>query len=493
MENNLPIHLQEVIFGSSDKSLSKQVARLLKEGKIRKIATRIYSSNLREEKEIIIKRNLFLILGKLYPQAVLSHRSALEFKPTETGDVFLTYKYSKKVKLPGVTIHLLEGPGPIEGDQVINGELYASQKARAILENLQTSNKPGPTSKCLQISGIEEKLEQIIRVHGEEELNALRDKARIISETLHLQRGVEKLNKIISSLLSTNAINNLKSPLATARALGAAYDPARVQLFQELFRVLNATEFKSRPDRNNTIPSYQNFAFFESYFSNYIEGTKFEVNEAHEIIQTNTPIPTRNDDSHDVLGTYQLVSNREEMSHIPMSFDELLEMLQYRHRVLLSSRTDKKPGMFKDKNNFAGSTAFVDFNLVRGTLKQGFPLYKALEDPFARAAFMMFFLSEVHPFLDGNGRIARVFMNAELTSAGESKIIIPTVYRDDYVGALRKLTRQSSPDAYIRMLQRAHEFSENIVDADWRSMHNYLIQCNAFMEDTEGKLKIIPK
>jgi hypothetical protein len=360
------------------------------------------------------------------------------------------------------------------------------------LENLQFAYKPGPKSKCLQISSIEEKLEQVIRLNGEKELNAFRDRARKISETLHLEKGFERLNKIVSALLSTYTAKALKSPLAAATAVGAAYDPARLELFQELFRLLSSTEFKLRPDRNKTPASFRNFAFFESYFSNYIEGTKFEVEEAHQIIETSTPIPARNDDSHDVLGTFQLVSNKKEMSLIPTSYEEFIDMLQYRHRVLLSSRTDKKPGLFKDRDNFAGSTSFVSFDLVRGTLKQGFTLYKALEHPFARAAYLMFFLSEVHPFLDGNGRIARVFMNAELARVDESKIIIPTVYRDDYVGALRKLTRQSSPDAYIRMLQRAQEFSENIYGDDWHEMHRYLISCNAFKEHTEGKLRIIP-
>ena len=64
----------------------------------------------------------------------------------------------------------------------------------------------------------------------------------------------------------------------------------------------------------------------------------------------------------------------------------------------------------------------------------------------------MFLVSEVHPFLDGNGRIARVMMNAELVKQGQTKIIIPTVYRDDYIGAIRKLTRQEDPKAYIKML-----------------------------------------
>jgi hypothetical protein len=57
MEKNLPIHLQEIIFSSSDKKLSKQISKLEKEGKLRKIAPRIYSSNLTEEKGILTKES----------------------------------------------------------------------------------------------------------------------------------------------------------------------------------------------------------------------------------------------------------------------------------------------------------------------------------------------------------------------------------------------------------------------------------------------------
>lgn len=57
-------------------------------------------------------------------------------------------------------------------------------------------------------------------------------------------------------------------------------------------------------------------------------------------------------------------------------------------------------------------------------------------NPIARAIYMMFLVTEVHPFDDGNGRIARIMMNAELVNGGSSKIIIPTVYREDYMLAL---------------------------------------------------------
>jgi Fic family protein len=44
----------------------------------------------------------------------------------------------------------------------------------------------------------------------------------------------------------------------------------------------------------------------------------------------------------------------------------------------------------------------------------------------------MFVVAEVHPFTDGNGRTARLAMNQFLTQAGLTRIIIPTVYRNDY-------------------------------------------------------------
>lgn len=493
MENNRPIHLQEIICSSQDAKISKQITKLLSAGVIRKIAPRVYSSNLEEPIEGIIRRNLFQILGTIYPGTMLSHRSAFEFQPTKTGQIFLTTSYTKKVKLPGITIQFISGPSPIEGDNKFSGELFASQKARAFLENLQATKKLGSESKCLSLPEIEERLEQIIRVNGEVEINKLRDQARGISEQLGMQQEFEKLNRLISALLTTKTSKILSSPLAKARAFGRPYDSSRMELFETLFRELRQIEFPYREEKNTTLTSFRNFAFYESYFSNYIEGTVFEIDEAKKIIQTNEPLPARNDDSHDVLGTYQIVSNRKEMQITPSTPEEFIKIISYRHSIIMSARLDKNPGLFKDKNNFAGSTAFVDYNLVRGTLEQVFSYYRVLDHPFAKAAFIMFVISEVHPFLDGNGRIARVMMNAELVNAGQSKIIIPTVLRDDYMGALKKLTKKRTCDTYIKMLQRAHEFSANVHNENMDDMEEYLGSCNAFIEDADVILKIVAR
>jgi len=78
----------------------------------------------------------------------------------------------------------------------------------------------------------------------------------------------------------------------------------------------------------------------------------------------------------------------------------------------------------------------------------------------------MFLIAEVHPFGDGNGRVARALANAELTAAGQQRLMIPIVFPDDYLQALRAMSRLEAPTALIRVLSRAQEWAGSI---DWSS------------------------
>lgn len=164
---------------------------------------------------------------------------------------------------------------------------------RALLENLQQARQPGPDSKTLTLPEIENRLEHVLDVKGEVGLNELRDRASSIAVQLGLQSEFEKLNRLIGALLNTRSIKILSSPLAIARVLGFPYDPARLELFEKLFVQLKQEEFPLRPERNKENQTFKNFSFFEAYFSNYIEGTIFEIEEAKKIIETATPLPTR--------------------------------------------------------------------------------------------------------------------------------------------------------------------------------------------------------
>ena len=277
----------------------------------------------------------------------------------------------------------------------------------------------------------------------------------------------------------------LTSSSAKATAAGMPYDERRLRLFETLYDALRECYFVPRSVKVLSEDEDRNIAFFESYFSNYIEGTEFALEEARQIVETGLPITMRREDSHDILGTFNVLSNRSEMMRYPTDSQELIQLLCHRHSLLLAGRPDLNPGHLKEKNNRAGNTIFVDAERVVGTLDAGFRYYAALTSPLAKAIYMMFLISEVHPFNDGNGRISRIMMNAELVHADQAKIIIPTVFRDDYLNALRRLTRKSDPSVIIRAISRVHQFSANITGDDFEATKDYLEKCFAF-KDGDG-------
>jgi Fic family protein len=257
-----------------------------------------------------------------------------------------------------------------------------------------------------------------------------------------------------------------------------------------LFSALRDFVPQDRPTRGRTANETTNLAFYEAYFSNFIEGTEFSVDEAKEIVFEGVIPQERPEDAHDVLGTFRIVSDVGEMRRIATNGDQFVELLKARHARIMEGRPDKLPGDFKTKGNQAGNTVFVVPDLVRGTLARGFEFLDALGEPIQRAIFMMFLVSEVHPFVDGNGRVARAMMNAELVAGDQERIIVPTAFRTDYLGALKAISQNKRTDPVIRMLDAAQRYTHSI---DWSSLakaHQMLEDSDAFAEGELAKLKI---
>jgi fido (protein-threonine AMPylation protein) len=158
---------------------------------------------------------------------------------------------------------------------------------------------------------------------------------------------------------------------------------------------------------------------------------------------------------------------------------------------MLERRPEILPGAFKLKPNRAGDTHFVLPEYTTGTLRRGYELYADLEPGLQRAMFVMFLIADVHPFNDGNGRIARIMMNAELVAARASTIIIPTVYREDYLNALRALTRRHRAAPLVDALVRAHDFS-NLDFADYPRILAELQRRNWFREPDDARIVTDP-
>lgn len=486
--------MPEVFVSTADTTV--MVSRAVKSGKLRKLASRLYTKNFIDPPETILKRNLWQIVSGYFPDALVADRTALENMPASDGSVCLITEKGKDIELPGIILRPRRGVASLPTDLPFISGLHISSTARAFLENMRTSRARGNNlPRTLTKLELEERLDTLIRRSGENAVNKLRDEIREIAPALGLEVEAQAFHELVGTLQGTRDVS-LASKLAKARKAGNPYDPERLVLFQTLYASLKNTPPVTRLAQKRTAGAVATLSFYEAYFSNFIEGTEFEVKEAADIIFKGKIPSERPEDAHDVLGTWRIVSSSYEMQQTPKDSETLTRLLKARHAAIMGQRINKHPGQFKQVVNRAGSTTFVAPELVEGTLKIGFELLQSLETPFQRAVFMMFLISEVHPFVDGNGRIARIMMNAELVKAKEERIIIPTVYRSNYLSALRALSQTSYAEALIRTLDFAQKWTASIEWNAWEATQKQLEQCNAFLDplvaDEEGKRLLMP-
>jgi hypothetical protein len=387
------------------------------------------------------------------PGAVVSHRSALAGGITADDAIVLSHptRYNKKFELPGLTAYTVKGPSNLPGDMPLGSDgLYFASRPRQLLENLGRARGPYPRSAGQEAVG--QTLVKILDASGETELNRIRDAARDLSKPLAMEREFSKLNGIIGALLTTRADGKLKTREGRLVAKGTPIDTERLRRFEILAARLRTEPLPRRVAVATVEPARSNFAFLESYFSNYVEGTEFAIEEAKEIALEGRIVERRPKDSHDVLGVFLLALRSPWRETVPPLGPDFPKELAARHAVMMEKRPEANPGHFKLEPNRAGGTLFVAPRLVRGTLIEGSELARSVPEGLARAIYLAFLISEVHPFSDGNGRISRLVMNAELSRTAEARIIIPTLFHEEYVDSQTQLSLQDDPGAHIRAL-----------------------------------------
>ena len=437
-----------------------------------------------------MRRNWYYLIASYYPDALITDRTAFENQPAADGSVCLISDKKRDIAVPGLVFRPRKGPRPLENDLPFIGGARLASPARAYLENMRSSRaRGGRVARTLSRSEIEQRLDGLLRRQGEDALNRIRDEVRRIAPQLGLEDEFSALNDLIGALLGTREAET-KSQVGKARTAGKPFDPDRIRLFETLFRELRDTVPTPCPAPGGTAAAGANLSFFEAYFSNFIEGTEFTVEEAQEIVFGGVIPEGRRDDAHDVLGTYRIVSNAAEMTSLPADFEGFLILLRRRHAAFMGARPDKNPGAFKTKANRAGQTVFVAPDLVTGTLERGFEFLQGLGEPFQRAVFMMFLIAEVHPFSDGNGRAARIMMNAELIAPGEERIIVPTAFRTDYLAALKALSHNAITRPLVRMLDYAQRYTHAIDWRDFNTARMMLDQTGAFAEGEIARLRM---
>lgn len=73
---------------------------------------------------------------------------------------------------------------------------------------------------------------------------------------------------------------------------------------------------------------------------------------------------------------------------------------------------------------------------------------------------------------DGNGRLGRIMLNAELAAANEHKILVPTVARDNYLNGQRDATRKGEFRTIAKVLYQlqrtVRHYSLRITTRRWK-------------------------
>jgi hypothetical protein len=458
------------------------LSRLARSQGAQRLASGIYAVGATLPPEGVVRHHRLAIIAHFWPEAVLVGRTALAGSEPVDGWIYVSHREPARLSaltLPGLTVGVQIGPGQLPGDMSLPEGLWLSGTARGLVENVHRSGRP-PRSQA-GTAAVEDRIDELARTGGAGRISTALAQLDVIAGMFD-PAAVETVRSRLAAVLGTfGPVPVATSTRLRARLAGQPFDEHRLQMLDGLIAVLTDHAPAPRPARAAD-SRWQWLAFFEAYFSNYIEGTEFGVAEARTIAIDGVIPASRPADAHDVAATYRLASDPANSSLVPRAPEELLEVLAARHRVLMAARPDKRPGQFKEQDNYAGGYRFVQPELVEGTLRRGFSALNALVDPFARAVAMMLLVTECHPFDDGNGRVARLMANAELTAAGQVRIVIPTVYRNNYLVGLTAVSGGAGRgESFVAVLDYAQKWTAAV---QWQTYDS----ANADIEASNGYL-----
>ncbi|MCP9265614.1 Adenosine monophosphate-protein transferase [Dirofilaria immitis] len=122
-----------------------------------------------------------------------------------------------------------------------------------------------------------------------------------------------------------------------------------------------------------------------------------------------------------------------------VSYFTLQDILDIHSRVLGFVDPDAA-GVFRKTQVFVGSFTPISASMISGEMEEMVKWLNdddsMLLDPIERAAIAHYKLVSIHPFIDGNGRTARLLMNLILMRSGFPPVIIPVEDRSDYYDTL---------------------------------------------------------
>jgi len=494
----------EIQFISGDRARDRAIQREAEAGLLTKIADGIYGKLEGRNVEEFAYAHWAPILAKMVPSAVLTGRTGMSVnpwrdrgqdgRPRYPGWIFCTHsdgKARKRFSIPGLEVRSFPGPGPIEGDVAYLGT-YIPSPSRNLLENLKPSRERDGPSRNVGREGVEAEIERLLKTEHEDGLKAIRQRAHRIAGALDAAAELKILDDLIGTFLGTRQVKLVHEKVAARQRRPAPFDPDCMERLKALAVVLNRGALPDRPDPHAAPDVRACVSFIEAYFTNYIEGTRFSVDKARRIVFENEEPDGRPADGRDIVQTFRQVSTMVKGMSMASSIAEFVDEIKERNRMLLDGRPEKDPGNFKTEPNSAGHTQFVLPEHVHGTLKEGYETLQSLSDPLARGIFVHTLLVLVHPFNDGNGRTSRIMMTKELVGAGQCRIVIPSVFREDYINGIKALVAAPKFTAapLVRAFIEAQRITNAIASSNLDETIDLWATTHAFLEDNDRDARL---
>jgi Fic family protein len=207
-------------------------------------------------------------------------------------------------------------------------------------------------------------------------------------------------------------------------------------------------------NRNNQSLYYGWLKSELAYSSNAIEGNTLTKRETELVIEENITSSSK-----------PFVYYQEAVNHAK-AFSGIIEQIEKKvvvdekfilniHKILLSGIDDMNAGFYRDcMVRISGSRVIMPNPMKVPLLMDDFVQWLNGQNLYdARTAIVahLKFVS-IHPFVDGNGRSARLLMNFLLMSAGFSPIIISPRDRKKYLSEIEKAQLTQNEESYVKYM-----------------------------------------
>lgn len=199
-----------------------------------------------------------------------------------------------------------------------------------------------------------------------------------------------------------------------------------------------------------------------TYNSNAIEGNTLTMNETKVVLEGITVGGKTMCEHLEVINHRDAIAYVEEIVHK----DEALSEWQIKnlHRLVLKGIDDQYSGVYRDQQVFISGASHVPPApyLIQEDMEQMMQWYQTEGQtlhPVERGAMLHGIFVGIHPFIDGNGRTARLLLNLELMKDGYPPIIIKVTNRLAYYDALDKAHTQKDYTDFIALVAKEVEDS----------------------------------